>query len=264
MKKYLFVILIPIILGGCEKTNNDIVDSQISYQVESVNTVNNFLYQTADSLITVSIKLNSASDIRSIYFDIYSSDNTQLNASPVEMYDDGTIANGDTTAGDNIYSAKFPLNKSYPVGLYTIKFFITDLNNNTRQVAVRSFEYDNNQISYPPQISDLVAPDSVIAEDPKTVIFMSVKVSDPNGLSDIKQVYFISYRPDGTTSGDKNQMYDDGNKQTDGDAKAGDGIYSILIEVTPQNAKGTYRFDFRAVDRTNKLSNIISHNIVVQ
>ena len=264
MKKYHFLILIPIILGGCEKTNNDIVDSQISYQVESVSTVNNFLYTSGDSLITVSLKVNSSADIQSIYFDIYSSDNAQLNASPVAMYDNGTADNGDTTAGDNIYSAKFPLSSSYPVGLYTIKFFITDLSNNTRQVAVRSFEYDNNQASYPPQLSDLVAPDSVVAEEPKTVIFMSVKVSDQNGLQDIKEVYFISYRPDGTTSGEKNQMFDDGDTQTNGDVKAGDGIYSILIQVTPQNTKGTYRFDFRAVDRTNKLSNIITHNIVVQ
>jgi len=264
MNKYLFLILIPIILGGCEKTNNDIVDSQISYQVESVNTVDNFLYTSVDSLITVSLKINSSSDIQSIYFDIYSSDNTQLNVSPVEMLDNGNIDNGDTTAGDNIYSSKFPLSKSYPVGKYAIKFFITDLNNNTRQVAVRSFEYDNNQVSYPPQLSDLVAPDSVIAEEPKTVIFMSVTASDQNGLQDIKEVYFISYRPDGTTSGEKNQMFDDGNTPTNGDLIAGDGIYSILIQVTPQNTKGTYRFDFRAVDRTSKLSNIISQNIVVQ
>ena len=263
MKKYLFLLLIPIFLGGCEKTNNDIVDSSISYQVESVNTVDNFLYTAGDSLITVSLKVNSSSDIKNIYFDVYSSDNTQINSSPVEMYDNGETVNGDTTSGDNIYSAKFPMSKSYTVGLYSIKFFITDLNDNSRQVAVRSFEYDNNQASYPPQLSDLVAPDSVVAEEPKTVIFMSVAASDPNGLSDIKQVYFISYRPDGTTSGEKNQMFDDGDLVNDGDVKAGDGVYSILIEVTPQNNKGTYRFDFRAVDRTSKLSNLISHNIIV-
>ena len=264
MKKYLFLILIPIILGGCEKTNNDIVDSQISYQVESVNTVDNFYYISSDSLITVTLKVNSSADIKNIYFDIYSSENAQLNASPVYMYDDGIINNGDTTAGDNTYSSKFPMSKSYPVGLYTIKFFITDLSNNTRQVAARSFEYDNNQVNYAPQLSDLVAPNSIIPEDPKSVIFMSVTASDSNSLGDIKEVYFISYRPDGTTSGEKNQMFDDGNTLNDGDVKAGDGIYSILIEVTPQNTKGTYRFDFRAVDRSNELSNIISHNIVVQ
>ena len=264
MKKYLFLILIPIFLGGCEKTNNDIVDSNISYQVESVNTVSKFLYTTVDSLISVSLEVNSSSSIKNIYFNIYSSDNTQLNTSPVYMYDNGETDYGDTTAGDNVYSARFPLSKSYPVGIYTIKFFVTDLTDNTRQVAVKNFEYDNNQVSYPPQISGLNAPDSVVVQDPKSVIFISINASDPNGLNDIREVYFISYRPDGTTSGEKNQMFDDGNTQNDGDVKAGDGIYSILIEVTPQNAKGTYRFDFRAVDRTSKLSNLISHNITVQ
>ncbi len=264
MKKYFFLILIPIFLGGCEKTNNDIVDSLISYQVESINTADNFLYSTGDSLITISLTVNSSADIKSIYFDIYSSDNSQINSSPVNLYDDGSAANGDTTAGDNKYSARFPLSRSYPVGTYTIKYFITDINDNTRQVAVRTFEYDNNQTPFPPQLSNLIAPDSVTVEDPKSVIFMSVAASDPNGLNDISNVYFISYRPDGTTSGEKVQMFDDGDTNKNGDVKAGDGIYSILIEVTPQNNKGTYRFDFRAADRSSRLSNIISHNIVIQ
>ncbi len=264
MKKYILFFLLPIFFWGCEKSYNNIVDSQSSYQVESVNSVDKFVYSSDDSLVTVSLTLNSAADIKNIYFDIYSSDNTQLNSSPVSLYDNGDAADGDSTAGDNKYSARFPLSRFYPVGIYSIKYFITDITDNTRQVAVKTFEYDNNQTAYPPQLSNLVSPDTVKVEDPKSVIFMSVNASDPNGLNDIKEVYFISYRPDGTSSGEKNQMYDDGDTNTNGDIKAGDGIYSILIEVTPQNNKGTYRFDFRATDRSSRLSNIISHNIVIQ
>jgi hypothetical protein len=263
MKKYILFLLIPIFLGGCEKNYNNVVDSQISYQIESVSSFDNYVYSASDSLITISLKVNSSADIKDIYFDIYSSDNNKLNDSPVELYDNGVISNGDTTAGDNKYSARFPMSRSYPVGLYTIKYFITDINNNTKQAAIKSFEYDNNQNDLPPQISDLAAPDTVKVADPKSIIFMSVSASDPNGSTDIKEVYFISYRPDGSTSNEKNQMYDDGD-DLHGDLKAGDGIYSILIQVTPQNTKGIYKFNFRATDRSNKLSNIISHNIVIQ
>jgi Bacterial Ig-like domain len=264
MKKYLFLMLIPIFLGGCEKSYNDIVDSQISYQVKSINTVSDFIYATGDSLITISLTVNSSSDIKSIYSDIYSSDNSRLNTSPLNLYDNGDVSSGDTTAGDNKYSNRFPLSKSFPVGIYTVKFFVTDIENNTKQVAVHSFKYDNNQTSYPPELSNLVAPNTVTVDSPKSIIFMSINASDPNGLKDIKEVYFITYRPDGSTSGEKNQMYDDGDISTDGDAKAGDGVYSLLIEVTPQNTKGTYRFDFRAADRSGNLSSIISHNILIQ
>ncbi len=263
MKKYILFLLIPIFLGGCEKNYNNVVDNQISYQVESVNSLDNFIYIPSDSLITISLSVNSPSNIKEIYADVYSSGNTKLNDSPVQLLDNGAAGNGDTTAGDNKYSARFPLSKSYPIGTYTIKYYITDVNDYTREVAVKSFEYDNNQNALPPQLSNLVAPDTVKVADPKSVIFMSVSASDPNGLGDIKEVYFITYRPDGSTSNNKNQMYDDGD-DFHGDLKAGDGIYSVYIEVTPQNAKGTYKFNFRASDRSSKLSNLISHNIVIQ
>ena len=263
MKKYILFLLIPIILGGCEKNYNNVVDNQISYQVESINSVDNFIYAPSDSLITISMDVNSPSNIREIYVDIYSSDDNKLNDSPVQLYDNGVIGNGDTTEGDNKYSTRFPLSRSYPVGTYTIKYYVTDINNNTKQVAVKSFEYDNNQNALPPQISNLFAPDTVTVADPKSVIFMTVSASDPNGLGDIKEVYFITYRPDGSTSNNKNQMYDDGD-DFHGDFKAGDGIYSVFIQVTPQNPKGTYKFNFRASDRSGKLSNLISHNIVIQ
>ncbi len=79
---------------------------------------------------------------------------------------------------------------------------------------------------------------------------------DPNGASDILEIYFIVYRPDGTTNNNKVLLFDDG-KPENGDVIAGDGIYSRLIQVDQSNQKGTYRFEFRAKDRLGDLSNII-------
>ena len=127
--------------------------------------------------------------------------------------------------------------------------------------------YDNvidGRTNFPPQLSDLVAPDTVVVGNPKSVILLSVMPSDPNGKSDVKSVYFVVYKPDGTTTGAKSSLLDDGNYDKDGDAVAGDGIYSILIEVTPANAKGTYRFDFQAADQEGAVSEILSHNIVIK
>ena len=108
------------------------------------------------------------------------------------------------------------------------------------------------------------APDTIKVADPKSVILLTIVASDPNGFDDIKSVYFTVRRPDGTSSGNKTQMFDDGDFEADGDLKKGDGTFSILVEITPSNAKGVYRFDFQAVDLGGALSEIISHNIVVQ
>lgn len=115
-----------------------------------------------------------------------------------------------------------------------------------------------------PVISNLVAPDTVTIGGDTTKIFLSVTVSDENGLSDINSVYFNSYiPPDGhPSSANPIKMYDDG---THGDQKAGDGIYSTYVVLPPTGVPhGTFRWEFFAQDKNGLLSNKISHNIVVQ
>ena len=72
------------------------------------------------------------------------------------------------------------------------------------------------------------------------------------------------YRPDGSTSGAKLLLFDDGNIEDHGDLFAGDGIYSRLIQINETNAKGTYRFEFQAEDRSGEFSNIINHFVLIQ
>jgi len=266
MKKYFMFLLIPIFFWGCEKDYENVVENQISYQVESVSSVDKFVYSVDDSLIIVSIKVNSSSYIKNIFFDIYSSDDTQLNNSPVELYDNGFTGNGDTTAGDNRYSTRYPLSRIYPFGIYTIKYFITDINDITKQVAVKTFEYDNGQENAAPFISNLVMPDSIKKE--KQFIF-TVTASDSNGLSDIKNVFYKTYRPDGTLVVNSEgisqfPLFDDGKTSDNGDKAAGDGIFSVALTFPSNQPSGIWRFDFQATDRRGKASNIISHNIVVQ
>ena len=264
MKKILFVLLPIILIGGCEKDFNSLVDSKSSpYQVTSASSSQDSVYYTLDSVITISLKLNSSENVSGVYCDIYSSDSKKLNSSAIKLYDDGDAANhGDTTLNDNQYSIKFNLKQSYPIGNYRIDYFVTDINESIQKVAVSQFYYHNGQTNAAPIISNLVAPDTVVAVDPKAVIFLSIKVKDGNGLNDIKTVSFLSHKPDGNVSGPI-QMYDDGGSVS-GDQVAGDGIYSVLIEVTPDNQKGTYRFEFQAQDRSDALSNIINHNVVVK
>lgn len=124
-------------------------------------------------------------------------------------------------------------------------------------------DINTNEENFAPVISNLTAPDTITASIPRTIL-ITIKVSDDNGLEDIGRVYFTTTKPDGISSGSKTDMFDDGKVDENGDQNAGDGIYSVIIQVTPSNAKGIYKFEFLAQDSKQALSNIISHNIEVK
>ncbi|MFA4923284.1 MAG: choice-of-anchor X domain-containing protein, partial [Ignavibacteriaceae bacterium] len=62
----------------------------------------------------------------------------------------------------------------------------------------------------------------------------------------------------------RTSLYDDGNYSGNGDAVAGDGIFSRVLSISPTNQKGTYRFDFEAKDRGGLVSQVVPKYIVVK
>jgi hypothetical protein len=259
------VLLLSVIYFGCEKDFDTVVDqSSASFQVTGVGTIDTFKYIPGDSLVLITIMFNRSDDLQSVFTDIYSSDGNKLNKNLFSLSDNGNAANGDFAAGDNTFSNKFPLSQSYPNGVYTIKYFAEDRDYFVKQVAIQNFKFDNGQANIAPVISnDIIEPDTLVAF--KTVaIQISIKAEDQNGLNDIESVYFIVYRPDGTSNNIKLDLFDSGNISLHGDQTVGDGIYSLKIQVDQNNMKGSYRFDFQAIDRGKKLSNIINHFVLIQ
>lgn len=258
-------LLLVFILLGCEKEYDIVIENYIpNYQVNLISPSDSVKYNSVDSLVNIRIAFNSASNIQNVYCDIYTVDNSKLNTSPLSLFDNGEIANGDDLANDGSFANKFPLSQYYPNGTYNIKYFVTDNSGNNVQVAIGTFIFNNGQPNIIPEISnDLVSPDSVVVTT-TTAILTSVKALDQNGYLDIEKVYFIVYRPNGTTNNNQNSMFDDGNIVDHGDQVAGDGIYSLIIQITPANTKGTYRFEFAAKDRSGGISNIINHSVVIQ
>lgn len=267
MKKSLLSILIvsSFLYFGCEKDFDTVIDqSPAVYQVASIRTIDSVRYIPNDSLFTIAVTFLSSSDIRDVFVDVYSSAGQILSPSHLKLYDNGRSENGDLTSGDNTYSNRFPLSQYYPNGTYKINYFVQDKNNQTKQVAVQNFTYDNGQNNVAPVISNsIIDPDTLVVTD-TTVIQISVQAEDQNGLSDIESVYFIVYRPDGASNNNKVELFDSGNIQLHGDHIAGDGIYSLKIQVDQNNMKGTYRFEFQARDRGKKLSNVINHFVLIQ
>jgi hypothetical protein len=263
MKKILLLPLFFLVLWGCEKDFDSTVDTQTySYQVVSLSS---FSSAIGNSTITVFLTLNSSSGVSKVFFDIYASDGSKLNAQEVQLLDNGNTANGDQTSGDNRYTNLFALNSSNPIGIYTIKFYVTDKGNTTKQVAVHNFNYDNGQNNEAPVISNLIMPDEIEAGE--TILF-TVDVSDNNGLNDVEVVFYEAYNPSGVRVVNSQgifqfPMFDDGKTRENGDAAAGDGEYTVVLTFPSNIQKGTWRFEFQAKDRSGALSNKIIHNFVV-
>ncbi len=266
MKKITFLFIPLLLLGGCQKDFNNVVDSQVgAFSVVSVNDFKVFTYSPQDSLVPFRITFSSSSDIKSVSLDIYSPDDDQINADPVQMADDGNLTGqGDVKANDNTYSTLYPFEKSFAIGNYQVKFWITDKNDNTSLAAIQTFSYENSQKNVAPVISDLTAPDTATIGSDNTYIFLSVAASDSNGANDIASVFFNSFiPPDGHPSSQNPFSLNDNGDN--GDKVAGDGIYSVTVVLPPQGVtKGTYRWEFQARDRSGELSNKIIHNIVIQ
>lgn len=119
------------------------------------------------------------------------------------------------------------------------------------------------QTNRPPVLSNLQAPDTVSLGNQNSVSFsLLVKATDPDGQLDIAKVFFYSYKPDGSeASGNPFLMYDDGSEIIlfppdggSGDLVKGDSIYTLTVTVSASNAKGAYRFEFQAMDRSNAVS----------
>jgi hypothetical protein len=263
MRKYFFVV-VPLLFWGCEKTFDTVIDTSTdNYQVSSIAGIKDTvdLKVPGDSLLNIRLIFAPGSHVEQAYFDIYASDNSKLNSSPIYMQEIIT----------NIFENSFILEKENPLGNYTVRFFASGNSGSTQQVALRTFFFNNGQDNISPVISNtVIEPDTVVVTQP-TVIFTSVEASDSNGVNDLVEVYFIVYRPDSTTSNNKTILLDDGSccpippsNLTSGDLIAGDGIFSRTIQVDQTNMKGTYRFEFQAKDRSGTLSNIINHYVLIQ
>jgi len=268
--KYCFFSLLISLVIACDKISNNVVDSAAdNYTVVAVNVPEKlFLNSVGDKVfLNYNIQIENFSAIQKVYSNIYLKNNQLQILDDVVLKDDGDKnISGDAKSNDGIFSVKLPFDTTFISGDYYIDFFVQSLKGITKKVSVASFNYDNGENNLPPVLSQLNIPDSI--ERNISFVF-SVKASDPNGLSQIKKVYFQLYRPDGSqVLGANNDPYipmvDDGNNEVYGDLFANDGIFSFKNSFASTAQTGTWTFRFRSQDFSNALSNEIVHQMVVK
>jgi hypothetical protein len=178
------------------------------------------------------------------------------------LLDDGQ--HGDGAAGDGLFGQTLtPARFGCKTGLYNFVLRAVDIaagvsTGEIKIVAVNLLRENN----VPPLVMDLQAPTTISRNAVPNTYILSVRAADPNAPCDgIRRVFFNVFQPNGNAStGNPFSMRDDGQQ---GDAVAGDGRYSLGIQITPQNALGNYRFEFQAEDQKGAPSAKFVHTISV-
>jgi len=171
----------------------------------------------------------------------------------------------DSTAGDGVYSARitFGVLKS-ATGRYRVQLSATTTDGLVSNILDLPFYMIRNNVA--PALSNLSAPDTVtIPVGGGATIRMSVKATDGDGQSDIKEVFFRSL--DSSDPMFKFLLLDDGagTSGQSGDAVEGDSVYTVLISVADSpTVRKTYRFAFQAADAFGDTSATLLHRMTIR
>ncbi len=203
---------------------------------------------------------DSQDSIQKVAYKIFEPSLTGI-AEQGELNDQGI--NGDSLAGDGIYSIETTTAfASWKFGDYHLMIQAYDSHNKGSRSVEVTLPWAKMKIGDAPQILEVNAPKTIqLPSSGDESFLLTASVFDADDNRDVKEVFFNSFKP-GNIPSDNNpfKMYDDG---TSGDAIAGDFIFSLKIFIIPQNATGSYRFEFQAKDYSELSSEIIVRTIVV-
>jgi len=142
------------------------------------------------------------------------------------------------------------------VGDYPVVVYAVDERGNISNRATAMLRY--RATGEPPVIEEVIVPERIQrpASGTSPVKFVAV-VSDPDGLENIDSVEFWNV----ANPASRVRMYDTGQG---GDDVAGDGRYTVTINISANEPVATHRFQFVARDLTGQTSDIIEREVSVE
>ncbi len=270
MKKVLLLILLSLIVSACQKASNAVIDNsrlinpKLAYFSGDSVDIASYINNDSSQLVltdSFSVNVDFPQGFSYLMVNVQNDSNNMIASNRYKTIVDSTISGTITFAPPSVY-----------VGDLTYTF--TPYNQiaepgNSVSAIVKLY----NSKNLPPIIDSVSAPDSIQVDSTHAILFdLYATASDPNGLNDIKYVYFDTFKPDGQPStGNPFYMYDDGGASgnpADNDSVANDGIYTLRVQLPALDAPtppalGTYVFKFYAEDRSGAISKPVSHDIKV-
>lgn len=250
----LIVLALVFILGfACGDSKDN--DAPVIYDLNTPDFIPIGFSDTVYLYLTVDDN-QGLDDVKSVFFVIQNPDST-IRSDTSYMNDDGLT--GDVTNGDGIYTFGATLsNTPQDSGDYRYIFAAIDSKNSMSETLDKVISIGE---STNPYIYDLSIPEYIQIGFPETYPF-TVKVSDPQGLSDIDKVFFIVEDPQGViNTADTSFMLDDG---LGDDELADDGVYTYTMsDHGSYTIEGDYIFYFYTTDMNDSLSNELVDTLTI-
>ena len=252
IKIYAAVMMLAaaLFLSSCEKESDEIIDPSLASPVISDLVLSKDTVLTTSSsplinlIVRVKVNLNGGEQISSAKCTVLDPLNSA--AGVFQLYDNGSSP--DTVPGDMTYTGSINIDniQCLLVGTYDIEVVCENTSGLFSNLITSSFHVVNTA-NQPPAVVSSNLPDSVVRPLPgdSTLLTITVNVNDPDGLCDIRDVSFVTVRPNGVTlpaipmSG------------------SGNGVYSFSNYVsysTDPTSYGYFKYTFTARDNSNILS----------
>lgn len=269
------VIAAAILHIGCEENNLDTLDfaglpPSISSGQISPDSLNVDLLQPSGDIYSVTTTIRSiASDpdgahtLSSVTAEIFRPRATS-GLVQVTLRDDGIAP--DLVAGDLEFAANatFTLNRAQ-TGTYRIQVTARDRNNLRSNTCEIPFVLTRNNSAPFLDGQTLLAPDTVTRPATgSSTFFVSIAASDADGIQDIREVYLLNLQTQNRTF-----LLDDGGVPppggvSSGDLLAGDGVFSVTLQLPSTIPPGLYPFLLQATDSFRDTSNSVSYTLIVE
>jgi len=266
----IFTLAILLLIFSCEKTSQ----TDDPYPISSVDFV--FLQAAKKLYVSVEAAKGYQGGTLDSVMVLWKGINASNTADTIRLVDDGSF--GDMISKDGIYSRKIDNDttsiKNRISDTAKDSVFLSILGIYSGKKLTESFSFLLGNIR--PKLHSLIVPDTVTKPiaNPDSGITNTIKfsvkalVSDPNGMDDIKRVFFRSYHVglDSMMNGGKPiLLYDDGTgDEGSGDKRKGDSTFTRNISIPDSAITGTYHWTFEAQDLSNAYSDIVKKVLVVQ
>lgn len=201
-------------------------------------------------LASVIVNTNEGSPIRKVTCTIRFPDQESREFS---MLDNGVPP--DTNSSDSRYTASVNISNisCLLVGQYTLEF-VAENNSGLFSNLLTSSFIVVNAANAPPVITSTNLPDSVVRPLPgdSALLTISINVNDPDGLCDLKDVTFVTTRPNGVILPPIPM------------SNSGTGQFSFsnyVLYSTDPSSYGYFKYEFTARDNSNLLSSPVRDSI---
>ena len=243
---------------SCEKDSDEIIDPSFASPAISDFVLSNDTVITTSSsplinlIVSVNVNLNDGSPINKVQCRVYDPVNTQIGV--YQLNDNGSSP--DPTAGDRTYTGAINIEniQCLLVGNYSLEVVAENTSGLFSNLITSSFIVVNSA-NQPPRITTTNLPDSIVRPMPgdSSLLTITVNVNDPDGICDVKDVSFVTVRPNGVTL-PAIPMFN-----------SGSGVFSFSNYVSfssDPTSYGYFKYTFTARDNSNLLSASVKDSIL--